>query len=77
MSYSDIHITHIHITEDLSSTGFNCFKDCVNLPEYMEMLLCGDLSELLEWLCGCVAVCVCVCWCGHHFEVYWSSYNKS
>ncbi len=56
MSYSDIHITHIHIAEDLSvavqSHVQSCFNDCITSQGHSEMPLCGDQSELF------------VCWWG-------------
>lgn len=73
MSYSDIYITHFHITEDLSVAvqsrvqAVNCFDDCVS----RDIRRCCSVGIRVDCLCVCVCVGV------DYFELYWSSYSKS
>lgn len=73
MSYSDIQVTHIHITEGLSVALQSAFKPLTVLmivltfQAHTEMLLCGDQSEL--FLCVFAGV--------DDPQIYWSSYSKS
>lgn len=67
MDYSNIHITHIHITEDISVAAqsliraVNCLDDRVDFA--------GMDWDAALWGSECVGC--------NYFEVYWSSYSTS
>lgn len=74
MSYSDFHITHIHITERTSvwlcspmSKLLIVIIIVLTFQGHTETLLCGDQSGL--FLCACAGA--------DYFQIYWSSYSKS
>lgn len=71
MSYSDIQVTHIHITEGISVAllfePLTVLMIVLTFQAHTEMLLCGDQSEL--FLCIFAGV--------DDPQIYWSSYSKS